>query len=280
MKNLIFIGLILFVYTARSQTPPAGAEISNKTAADATKSLDSKPAAENANEGEKLIYPVVVKTVGDYYLVGKKEGKPLFVQTSEVTKTSETSRTTKSFVVDADGKVAVTEEATVVDGMIVSQVMDQLQINERYTLEIKDKQITMKSFAIEGTTYKLKEDKSFPLTAEFVTGPSIETKLAQNRGVFNLENKKGKINVEFGIFEVMKPIDFTMKRTKTIFDEKLVAVAIEINSFWLSPFVDSLHAEYDPKTFTMLRYRGRTPVRILKNKKWANFDADIYFQKM
>ena len=70
-----------------------------------------------------------------------------------------------------------------------------------------------------------------------------------------------------------------MKKVNKIFGEGvgLIPLKMQLSSL-LSIFVDPLYLEIDPETAMLIHYRGRTPVRYLKNGKLEPFDGDIYYE--
>ena len=210
--------------------------------------------------------------VGLFYEVGKKSEKYLFKQETKVTITDDNNRTTDSTIWDQDGKVLMRETATIKDGVVIAQVMEQLQINEKYVLNVKDGKVQFETYS----NGKLKDSNSVKLSNNFYTGPSLEVFLKKNLDKLKSQEK---VKFDFGIFEFQKAISFNIKQTEKIFKDRpeLIPLKMELSSL-LSIFVDPLLIEIDPDTARLTRYRGRTPVRILKKEKLEPFDGDIYYE--
>ena len=155
--------------------------------------------------------------------------------------------------------------------------MDVFQINERYQLDVIDGKAQFKTFDIKDLKNpKLKSENEVKINDLFFTGPSLELFIKKN--IVELKKKTKKL--EFGIFELEKPITFDVGPTKKMFkdSENLIPIKLEVNSFLFSLFAEPLFLEVDPDTAALKRYRGRTPVRIVKNKKLVPFDGDIYYE--
>lgn len=221
--------------------------------------------------------PVVETRVGLFYEVGKKTEKHLFKQETKVTITDNLNRTTDSTIWDAEGKVLMRETATIKDGVVTSQVMEQLQIGEKYVLTVKDNKVKFETFSMKDPKNpKLEDSNDVKLSSKFFTGPGLEVFLKNN--LDQLKSQK-KVQVDFGIFEFQKAIAFDVKQTKKIFKDRpeLIPLKMELSSL-LSLFIDPLLFEIDPDTAMLVRYRGRTPVRYLKSGKLEPFDGDIYYE--
>ncbi|AZZ36038.1 hypothetical protein CIK05_04275 [Bdellovibrio sp. qaytius] len=226
--------------------------------------------------------PVTETRVGLFYEIGKKtESQPttkyLFKQETKVTITDDMNRTSDSTIWDAAGHVLMRETATIDNGVVTSQVMEQLQINEKYVLTVKDDKVLFETFSTkDAKNPKLLDSNSVKLTDNFFTGPGLEIFLKKN--LDKLKSQK-TVEVDFGIFEFQKSISFDVKQTKKIFKDgpELIPLQMKLSSL-LSLFVDPLLFEIDPATAMLVHYRGRTPVRLMKKGKLEPFDGDIYYE--
>lgn len=221
--------------------------------------------------------PVVETRVGLFYEIGKKTEKHLFKQETTVIITDALNRSTDSTIWDEQGKVLMRETATIKDGVVVSQVMEQLQIFEKYVLTVKDGKVIFETYSVKDPKNpKLEDSNAIKLSENFFTGPGLEVFLLKN--LDQLKSQK-KVKVDFGIFEFQKAISFDVKQTKKIFKDnpELIPLKMELSSL-LSLFIDPLLFEIDPSTARLSRYRGRTPVRALQNGKLEPFDGDIYYE--
>lgn len=215
--------------------------------------------------------------IGLFYEVGKKTEKYLFKQETKVTITDPVNRSSVSTIWDDQGQELMRETAEIKNGLVVSQVMEQLQIKEKYVLKVENNKATFETFSTQiPEKPKLLETKTVKIGAQFYTGPSLEVLLLKN--LDNLQSAK-KIKFDFGIFELQKAISFDVKKTEKQFtgEQQLIPLKMELSSL-LSLFVDSLYLEVDPDTGMLRRYRGRTPVRIAKNGRLEPFDGDIYYE--
>ena len=221
--------------------------------------------------------PTVEKRVGLFYEIGQKSEKHLFKQETTVTITDAMNRTSDSTIWDDQGKVLMRETATIKDGVVVTQVMEQLQINEKYVLNVVDGKVNFETYSTkDAKNPKLLDSNSVKLSDRFFTGPGLEVFLKKN--LDQLKSQK-KVKVDFGIFEFQKAISFDVKQSSKIFKDKpeLIPLKMELSSM-LSLFIDPLLFEIDPDTAMLTHYRGRTPVRYMKKGKLEPFDGDIYYE--
>ena len=216
--------------------------------------------------------------VGLFYKIGEKGDKYLYKQETKVEITDDMNRKTDSKIVDPDGKILMRETATIENGMVIDQTMEQLQINEKYVLQVRDNKAHFQTFDIKDPANpKLKDENTVKIDANFFTGPSLEVFIKKNLAGFKAKKEQ---DVDFGIFELQKPISFDVNQTKKIFSDNkdFLPLKMEVSSTLLSFFADPLLLEVDPDTAMLRRYRGRTPVRYLKGKKLEPFDGDIYYE--
>lgn len=215
--------------------------------------------------------------VGYFYEIGRKTEKYLFKQETKVKITDDLNRQTESTIWDGEGKVLMRETATIKDGVVINQVMEQLQIEEKYVLNVQDGKVTFETYSTKNSQApKLIESSTEKIGTQFFTGPSLEVFLKKN--LEQLKSQK-KIKFDFGIFEFQKAISFEVKQTAKIFKDApdLLPLKMQLSSL-LSVFVDPLLLEIDPQTAMLRKYRGRTPVRILKKGKLEPFDGDIFYE--
>jgi len=218
--------------------------------------------------------------VGEFFKINEKTEHPLFIQKTKLSIKDDLNRETESEIFDSSGKVIMKETAIIENGLVKKQVMDQFQINERYELSSENNQIVFKTFKIStDRQYKLVDENSVLPRESYYTGPSLEIFLKKYISDFN---KNKKMITNFGIFELLKFLEFNLKKIEPIFKSEkqqgVLPLEMKVDSFLFSLFADSLFLEIDEKTGRLLRYRGRTPVRILEKGQFVPFDADIYYE--
>ena len=111
---------------------------------------------------------------GLYYKIGEKSATPLFRQETKLEITDDLNRTSFAEIFDAGNKVQLRDIAEVKNGLITIQVLEQLQIQERYELEVKGHSATFKTFSTKESPARLLEQKTIVVGDEFFTGPSLE----------------------------------------------------------------------------------------------------------
>jgi hypothetical protein len=217
----------------------------------------------------------VENRVGKIYPIGKDPvGSPLFTQKIRIEKTGD-GRRTNSTIEDADRKIVMTEVAVFNGDDIVEQTVEQLQIQERYELRVKDGKVTYRTFKLEADGSKLKKESSEAVPKHFLTGPGTDIFLKSHEGEF----ASGKtVKGNFGVFEVSRAVEFSFKaESRNPASGSNLKIRMSPSSFWLSLLVSAIDLELDPKTFRLMRYKGRTPVRVKSGSSWKPLDAEIIY---
>ena len=129
--------------------------------------------------------------IGLFYEVGKKSEKYLFKQETKVTITDPANRSSVSTIWNYEGQELMRETAEIKNGLVVSQVMEQLQIKEKYVLKVENNQATFETFSTQvADKPKLLETKTVKIGDQFYTGPSLEVLLLKNLDILkSLKNK-------------------------------------------------------------------------------------------
>jgi len=213
--------------------------------------------------------------VGRFYEIsGPAEGKPLFTQKIRREKQPNGKRVSESTIEDPEGNVVMRETAVLEGSKILSQKIDQLQINEAYELESKGEEVVFRTFKLMGDKRELLGEKRVRRDPEFLTGPATEPFLKEK-----LSGKESghKVLSEFGIFELEKSVSFEFSHRGFVNDGKVTKVRLQPDSFWLSFLVQPIDMEFDSNSFVLLKYKGRTPVRRKVNGTWKAFDALILY---
>lgn len=230
---------------------------------------------------QNLLANTNYQSTGKFFKIGEISENPIYIQTTQVTFKKD-EKTSTAEIKDSTGQVVMTETATVVGGQVVKQVMTQLQINEKYELQIDTDNETyvFKTYNIEKKDQAiLISENKIKINKPFYTGPSMIDFLILNKNKL----KEGSSSImSFGIFELQKLIDFSIQKTKSPFTQdqpNLFSLKMKIDNVLFSFFVDPLFFDIQPESGRIVRYRGRTPVR-LKNKSgdYKPFDADIYYE--
>lgn len=218
-----------------------------------------------------------LQLVGKIYAVKKMEGTPLFVQRTKITQTKDGFFTTSGSIFDATNQEVMRESATIENGQVVRQTTEQLQINERYEFELKDSVAHFKLYKLDSAgNAKLEKENKEKIEGALVTGPSVENFLAPK---ISGNTKEEKWQANFGVFELARSVvfEFTTKKSLSLLDSA-VGVRMAPESFWLSLLVEPLLFDLDKNTGRVIRYRGRTPLRLKVNGNWKLLDADITYE--
>lgn len=218
----------------------------------------------------------VVNREGRYFELGKVRGEPIYVQSIRLEDLADGSLKSDSVIKDRDGKIWLTETAISKGDRLLSHKIDQLQINEGYELEVKDGKVRFRTFKLAGEQRtEVGSGKSEDYTSAFITGPVAAAFLKNHWPAL----EKGEaVSADFGIFELEKSISFKFSKETLKGDEaKNLGVQMKLSNFLFSMFVSAIHFQLEPETFQLIRYRGRTPVRVKDGEKWAPLDAEIIY---
>jgi hypothetical protein len=209
-----------------------------------------------------------------YAADGPVEGAPLFTQKIHRDTDSKGHRVSDSTISDDSGAVVMTEHAVLDGTRIVAQDIEQRQVGEAYTLEVKDGKATFKTFALKDGKRTPKSDKTSEAASDFVTGPSVEPFLRQK---LNGKSDDAAVPADFGVFEIERSVPFEFIRKGITDGGKALKVRLQPASVWVSMIVAPIDLEVDAKTFVILRYKGRTPLKRKINGNWKAFDSQIVY---
>jgi hypothetical protein len=205
---------------------------------------------------------------------GPAEGAPLFTQKIHRETDAKGLRVSDSTIADDSGAIVMTEHALLEGTRIVAQDIEQRQVGEAYTLEVKDGKATFKTFALKEGKRTLKSEKASMVTSDFVTGPSVEPYLKQK---LSGKTDAAAVPADFGVFEIERSVPFEFIRKGMIEGGKALKVRLQPASVWVSMIVAPIDLEVDAKTFVLRRYKGRTPLKRKINGNWKSFDSLIVY---
>ena len=206
------------------------------------------------------------------YDIGKTQGQHRFTQESTIEESKEGERLWSSKIVDTTGKLLMTEKATIKNGKIIYQYIEQLQINESYELKVVDQKATFITYKLSDNQKTLIESKTVDVNDNFVTGPLTELYLQSNWSPLT----EGKtVHADFGIFELSKAYGFQFKKKKE--SEKAVEVVMKPSNFFIALFAPSIDIKFDKKQKRMIHFKGPTPLREMVRGKWKPLAAEIIY---
>lgn len=220
----------------------------------------------------------VEERIGKIYRLKDTSGEPLFVQKTRVDRSKTGMIVITGEITDAAGKEALREKAVIENGRIKSQTMEQLQIGERYELTIEDGKAKMKSFKTgDAAGDKLDGENTEEAGKDYVTGPGMEVFLLEKLAALE---KGTSVIAKFGVFEVLRAVNFEFRKEEKSLSGAPGALGLRMkpDSFWLKLLVDTIYFDIDRETGRLLRFRGRTPVRIRENDQWKALDAEILYE--
>ena len=209
-----------------------------------------------------------------YALDGPAEGAPLFTQKIHRETAANGHRVSESTITDEAGAIVMTERAVLEGERMVSQDVEQRQVGEAYTLEVKNGRATFRTFNLKDGKREPKSEKVSDAPADFVTGPAVEP--------FLKKHLAGKIDdaavpADFGVFEIERSVPFEFVRKGFKEGGKALKIRLQPASVWVSMLVAPIDLEVDPKTYVLRRYQGRTPLKRKINGNWKPFDSQILY---
>lgn len=218
----------------------------------------------------------IVNRVGKIYPLKGATEQPIFVQKIRLEQVDSKTRKSISTIENPEGEIVMKESAVMVDGVVVEQTMEQLQIQERYELRTVDGKVQYKTFNTADSN-KLTSDKSEKLKKDFLTGPATDLFLKSK----SADLLKGKtVTGNFGVFEVGRSVEFDFIPAKKQTPETGLKLKMKPASFFISVFVDAMDVELEPETYRLKRFQGRTPVRLKVGNSWKPLDAIIHYSTL
>lgn len=206
------------------------------------------------------------------YDIGKTQGEPRFTQETTITESTLGEKLWNSKIVDNTGKLMMTEKATIKNGKIIYQYIEQLQINESYELRVENQKATFITYKISDQQKIQIESKTVDVDDSFVTGPMTELYLQSNWSPLT----EGKtVHADFGIFELSKAYGFQFKKKKE--SDNAVEVVMKPSNFFIALFAPSIDIKFDKKLKRMIHFKGPTPLREMVRGKWKPFSAEIIY---
>lgn len=225
-----------------------------------------------------LSVPLCAQTVEErnakYYEVGKTAEAPLFTQHISVETASTGERKWNSEIKDDSGAIVISETALIKSDKVVTETITNAQRQETCELQVGSDSVTYRSYHfIDGKRGELIEEKKHDKEDNFVTGPSVEFYLSQRWD--QLSSGTG-IDVQFGIFEMLRSIGFELKKEGET--DQLLKVRMKPVNFFIRLLVDPIHLEFDKTTKRLVHYIGRTPLRRNRDGKLKPWDAEIIYE--
>lgn len=228
---------------------------------------------------------MVQNRIGQVYVLeksGRAEATPSFTQKLRI-EVLGTLETRISTIEDKDGNVVMTETAILRDGHMSEHTVEQLQIEERFELRVKDDKVTFKTSKILAPTssgkreIKLISETSQDLPTVFLTGPGTEAFIKQESETIM---KGESVRASFGVFEVERTVDFVFVKDLKSSTAEVLALKMSPKSLWLSLLVDTIELRFDPKSFQLLSFQGRMPLRKKVGKDWKPLDAVVFYENV
>lgn len=213
--------------------------------------------------------------IAKIYAIGKTDQAPVFIQKTNYKKINDQIEASTVIIDQNDVKV-MTEVAVYKGVQLVSQIVEQLQTQEHYEIEIKNEKVYFRSRKTSEKPEQMKES-SEKYTSQFCVGPLIEEYILKNWD--SLLDKK-TLTADFGVPELSKTVsfDFKMKEKTKFKDRDVVRITMKPSNFVIRMLVDTITLDIDVKDKRYAYYIGRTPLRLEKGKKLEPFDAEIIYE--
>jgi outer membrane protein assembly factor BamB len=208
------------------------------------------------------------------YALDRTQDAPLFTQQINIETSASGERLWDSKAVNSSGEIVMTEVAKMKDEKIIYHYVEQRQINEAYELTVSGDKGVYKTFKLlNGKKKEPGQGKTIEIKEDFITGPLAEFYLQKK---WNELSSGKKIEVHFGVFELMKAVDFEFKKKKEV--ENIYQVEMKPSGFFVSMFVNSIWIEFNKLSKKMMRYKGRTALREKVQGQWKALDVEIVYQ--
>jgi hypothetical protein len=206
--------------------------------------------------------------------INKTKSAPLFLQETTVDTLPGGERQFSSVIKDPQGQLIMTEKALFQGDRVLSQRVEQWQLKEAYELKSAENKITFLTYNLnEGKDAHAGSIKNETRPEDFITGPGLEAFLRAHWSEL-LEGKS--LKASFGVFELAKTVGFQFNKMGG--DGDLVKIRMKPANIFISLFVDPIDLEIRGKDLRLLRYRGRTPLRIKSGDSWKSLDAEVVYE--
>lgn len=208
-----------------------------------------------------------------FYPIGKVSGTPIYTQESDLTPAADGIMQWTSKIMDAQGKVVMTETARIKDGQVIEQYVEQLQIGEVYELKVEGGKATFETFKlVDGKKGASLDRKTVSFSKPFLMGPATESFLKANWSV--LESGKS-LKTDFGVFEVSNTVGFEFRKIGE--KDKVIEIEMKPSNMFISMVVTAIRIDLDKTEKRIVRYIGRTPLREQVKGKWKALDVEIVY---
>jgi hypothetical protein len=175
------------------------------------------------------------------------------------------------------GKSVLVQEATYNGEHLIDQHVKQYQTGKAYSVNVGDGHISFHTFDFDGTneTPSKEHDANLIEKSEstFITGPVSDSFLRAN---WKQLMSGDTIHVRFGVLELAETVGF--KFWKVGERGGLVDIRMKPSSVFIAMAVKSIELMFDPTTHLMMRYLGRTPLRLSDHGKLIPFDGEIVYE--
>jgi hypothetical protein len=212
------------------------------------------------------------------YAIGKTDSPALFNQRTETKEDGSGVTHETALITDLSGVPVLTEESDYRGDQLIHQLVKKLQTQEAYEVVVNAKKVTFRSYRLQDGKLSPKDpEKSEDLTANFITGPVLEPFL---RNHWQEVLQGDTVHVRFGVLEISESVGFKFweyAQTK-IGDKPYIQIRMKPSSIFISMAVSSIDLFFDPTQKKLMRYKGRTPLKVQSNGKWVPLDAEIIYQ--
>ncbi|MBI3534520.1 MAG: hypothetical protein HY072_03400 [Deltaproteobacteria bacterium] len=206
------------------------------------------------------------------YELNSDQKNLLFQMKREETKVQD-NLSVKNTITDLQGKEAVLEELTLVEGKISKYLIHQKQLGDERVLEVKDNKILFRTTNKNGET-KMDEEK---LVANLVVGPTVLDYLRKNWDVI----LKGEtLAIRYAALDRRETVGFKFFKESDIKcgNQDCVLVKMKPTSFIIAALVDPLLFTFEKTSAKLLELKGRTLAKRNLNGDWKDLDAHIVYE--
>ena len=173
---------------------------------------------------------------------------------------------------DADGKVVYRETSTVKGSQIVKVEIEQKQINQTATVEIKDGKIFF-SKTVEGKT----KTDSEKLRDTFVMSGNF-THFIQDHWKDLAAGKA--IEFRYGVWDRLETVGFELKKKgeEEKDGQKLIILKMKPSSFVIAALVNPLEMKITADGTKLIEMKGRVPPKQKVGDTYKDLDAEVVYK--
>jgi len=206
----------------------------------------------------------------DLFALNSKKAEKLFTSVNtSVDKDGVSTIVTTYF--DLSGKPVFKESSEIKGTILVKTDIEQLQMNAKATIEIKDGKILFSKS--EGGKTKTEEEK---LKGDLVISTNFQRYVNSKWAELN----SGKdVSIRWGSWDRMETVGFDLKKmgTEKVDGEELTVIRMKPSSFIIAAIVSPITFRFAADGTQLRSMSGRVQPKITKDGQLKDLDADVFY---